>query len=151
MGTAELVQQVTAHVKDVERMQEMIHKARSASAKFSAAVVEKVVKDNTAKCNEVAVKVAPLTSEMTSRIDGLKAKRDGVIVGSQEAKFTLQELELRHLVGEYDGDAFAGLAAEPQATVAAADAQVTDLEGEVSALEAALAAWAEIAGRSGLA
>lgn len=144
MDTAALLEKFQSRVKEIERLQELIHKAKSQSSKFSPAVVEKVVRDNTAKTLDITQKLAPVVAEVGSTIGSLKSKRDGVIVGSQEAKFTLQELELRHLIGEYDESEYAELSAGPRETVEQADSQVAELEGQVGALEGAMEQWTRL-------
>lgn len=150
MDTGALLAQLEAQVNEVERFQQLIHKAKTQSSKFSAAVVEKVVRDNTAKSQDVAARLAPLKAEADEAISGLRGRRDGVIVGSQEAKFTLQEVELRHVIGEYDDAEFAELSATPREVVAKADSQIAELEGHVGSLERALARWNQVGGAAGL-
>ncbi len=150
MDTAALLEKFQSRVKEIERLQELIHKAKSQSSRFSRAVVEKVVKDNTAKILDITQKLAPVVAEVSSTISTLKGKRDGVMVGTQEAKFTLQELELRHLIGEYDESEYAELSAAPRETVEQADSQVAALEGQVGALEGAMSQWSSIADKIGI-
>jgi hypothetical protein len=150
MDTGALLEQLKSQVSEIERFQQLIHKPKTQSSKFSAAVVEKVVKDNMAKSQDVASKLLPLTSHASDAITGLRGKRDGVMVGSQEAKFALQEIELRHVIGEYDDEEYATLAADPREIVAQADNQIAELEGQVASLEGALQRWQEIGGAAGL-
>lgn len=150
MDTGPLLEQLNAQVSEIERFQQLINKAKSQSAKFSAAVVEKVVNDNMAKSMDVATKLVPLTSDASDAITTLRGKRDGVIVGSQEAKFNLQEIELRHVIGEYDAEEYELLASDPRDLVAQADSQIAELEGQVSSLEGALQRWQQVGGAAGL-
>jgi hypothetical protein len=150
MDTGDILQQLESQVSEIERFQQLIHKARTQSSKFSPAVVEKVVKDNMAKSRDIAGKLGPLAEHAGDAITGLRGKRDGVIVGSQEAKFTLQEIELRHVIGEYGDDEFAELSATPREVVAQADSQIAELEQQVSSLESALERWQQVGSAAGL-
>ncbi len=150
MDTGALLAQLESQVSEVERYQQLIHKAKTQSARFSAAVVEKVVKDNMAKSRDIAGRLAPLTADAGEVISGLRGRRDGVIVGSQEAKFALQEIELRHVIGEYGDAEFTELASSPREVVAQADMQISELEGQVSSLEQALARWSDVGTSAGL-
>jgi hypothetical protein len=150
METGALLEKFNERLKEIERLQALIHKAKSQASKFSAAVVEKVVKDNTAKTHEVATSLEPLASELENLAATLRGKRDGVIMGSQEAKFALQEIELRHLIGEYEDGEYEDRAEAPRTQVEAAEAQVAELEGQVASLESALGDWGRVHELAGL-
>ncbi|MFT4621991.1 MAG: hypothetical protein ACI8PZ_000643 [Myxococcota bacterium] len=150
MDKAELLSKFTGQVDLFEKYQTFIEKAQSQSGRFSAAVVERVVADNTAKSLEIVSEIVPMMADLDGVIQDLDEQRQQITEGVSQSQFKLEELELRHMIGELDDDSFAAEAEELKSVVARADADVSALDIELGEFRGAVARWTELGKAAGM-
>lgn len=100
MEKAELVTTLTALIDRYAQHQQFIDRARSQVGKFSPAVVEKVVKDHSAKADVVADEVRPLLAPLAEHIGAIETERNGISSSKGGMDDAIQELDLRLAIGE---------------------------------------------------
>lgn len=141
MDKAELLSEFQTRVAKFERFQSFIEKAQSQAGKFAAAVVEKVIQDNHEKSMEVVGELIPLMADMETVVEDLTREREQVLAGAQESQFKLEELELRHAIGDLTDESFEQEAAEPRAIVETTDARVAEIDEELGKFQGAMEHW----------
>ena len=117
MDKAELLSKFTGQVDLFEKYQTFIEKAQSQAGRFSAAVVERVVSDNTTKSMEVVAVIVPLMADMDDVVQGLESERGDITQGVAQSQLKLEELELRHMIGELDDDLIYNYAAPGESAI----------------------------------
>ncbi len=150
MDKAELLTSFTDRVDQFERYQGFILKAQSQSDKFAAAVVEKVVADNRSKCLDVVSDLVPLMADMEAVIEQLQAARQETLDSSRESQFRLEELELRHAIGDLSDEDFESEAADFKAVVGNTDEKVAELDDERERFEEVLTRWKDLGASAGM-
>lgn len=141
MDQAELLAEFNSHLEKLDQYQSFIDKARDMSGKFSSAVVEKVVSDNTAKIQEVHAAVEPLLSQMKDAVASIEAEKAEVASGVEDARLRLEELELRKMIGEIDDEQFDEQSAAAREEVEGVDGRIASLDEQLASFHGALEAW----------
>jgi hypothetical protein len=150
MDRAQLLADFQSRVETFDRYQSFIAKAKSQSGKFAAAVVEKVVADNTEKSMEVVGEIIPLMADVETVISELEAEKTSAIENAKESKFQLEELELRRMIGDLSEEAFETEAAEHKEVVDSTDTKIAEIDDELETLHAAIKSWQELSVAAGL-
>lgn len=150
MDKAALLADFRSRVEEFERYRAFIEKAQGQASKFSSAVVEKVIQDNTAKSLAVVEAIIPLIGDIESIVADLVASRDRVVNGRQTSQFALEELELRMAIGELTDDEFGGLAAEHQAVLGSIDQRVAEIDEQSRKFTEVLDRWTDLGTRAGV-
>lgn len=150
MDKAQLLSEFKTRVDKFEKFQSFIEKAKSQAGKFAAAVVEKVIQDNQEKSLEVVGELIPLTADMESVIADLGSERAQVLAGAQDSQFKLEELELRHAIGDLADAEFEAESREYKSVVQSTDTRVAAIDAELGQLSAILEHWTELAIASGV-
>jgi hypothetical protein len=141
MDKAELLSEFNTQLSLAEKYQSYVEKARTYADRFSSAVVEKVVTDNSAKVREIVELVGPMVEEMGTLIDGLSADRDSVLAGGVEWRMALEELELRQAIGEIADDEYEAAAGQLKEDLGSIDERVEAIDADLSELRAAVESW----------
>lgn len=149
MDRAELLTDFTSKVDEFERYQTFINKAKSQSSKFAAAVVEKVIKDNTEKSQKVVEEIIPLVGDIEDVIGTLTGDKQKILDGRQTSQFALEELELRMAIGEMDDKQFEEESGSLKAAIGSIDARVGVVEGELSHFRDVMSRWSTLGTSSG--
>ena len=145
----ELLKNFQDLLDNYSRHREYIKRARTQGSKFSPEIIEKVVLDHEIKSSTVADQILPLVPNIEgelSRIDSEKSEIEGGKASSAEQ---VQELELRHLIGELGDEDFEEASADLRKAVEEADARITALDAERTSLAAAMDRWVELATEAG--
>lgn len=150
MDKAELLSEFQSRVDQFEKYQGFIDKARSQAGKFAAAVVEKVIQDNQQKCMQVVSEIIPLMADMERVLAELEAERQAVVEGSRDSTFVLEELELRHAIGDLSDEAFEAEAAEAKRVVAHAEERVGAIDQVLQGFRDTMARWQELGTAAGV-
>lgn len=150
MDRAELLAEFEGRVDKFEKYQGFIEKARSQSGKFAAAVVEKVVTDNTEKSMEVVGEIIPLMADMETVIDELNTEKSTAVENAKDSKFKLEELELRQMIGDLSDEAFEDEAREHKDVVESTESKVGEIEAELEKFHAAIERWNETGTKAGV-
>ena len=149
MDRAELLGEFQGRVDSFEKFQGFIAKAQSQSGKFAAAVVEKVVKDNTEKSMEIVGEIIPLMTDIETVIGELNSEKQAALDNAKDSKFKLEELELRHMIGDLTDEAFEAEAAEYKAVAESTDKKVGEIDGELENFQGAIDRWVELGTAAG--
>ncbi len=144
MDRAELLGEFESRVDSFAKFQGFIEKAKSQAGKFAAAVVEKVVKDNTEKSMEVVGEIIPLMTDMETVIAELNGEKAAAIENAKDSKFKLEELELRHTIGDLTDEAFEAEAAEHRSVVESTEAKVAEIDAELERFQGAIDRWIQL-------
>jgi hypothetical protein len=123
-----------------------ITKAQALAPQYRAIVVERVVRGHSATREELAVEIVPLMMEVEEYAGAANRRRDEVDAQVASARAALDELNLRHMIGELDDDALAAASAEHQATIDGVADQLAEVEAQASMWRDALGRW-ELLGR----
>ncbi len=141
MDKPELLAEFRAQLDLFDKYRSFIEKAKSHQERFNPVVVEKVIRDNTDKIQEVADALDPIVGDMKQVIADLEADRQGVHDGVAAARLELEELELRQTIGEIDDEEFESRGADLQAQIGNADADVAGIDAELAQFNEALERW----------
>jgi DNA-binding transcriptional regulator YdaS (Cro superfamily) len=123
-----------------------INQAVALAPQYSAIVVERVVRGHSATREELAVQIVPLMMEVEEHASHANRQRDEVDARVAAARAALDELNLRHMIGELDDDALAEASGEHQATIDGVSDLLAAAEASAATWRGALARW-EILGR----
>jgi hypothetical protein len=127
-----------------------IQKAKDVAEKFSPEVVARVVGGHEQRLQELAFDLMPLVIELESEAGSNQSSIQQIEQRKEAAKITLEELELRHLIGDLDEAAHAEASAPHQKTVEEAEAEVVPHQTQIAALQDALSRWESLGAQSGL-
>lgn len=141
MDKSDLLAAFKTQLEEFEKYRSFIDKARKMGDRFSPAVVEKVIRDNTEKLEGVAEAVEPLLPQVVSVLGGLESERAQVASGVEDAKLTLETLDLRLAIGEIDESSHAAESADARAAVDNAELRTAELNEELEAFRGLLTAW----------
>jgi hypothetical protein len=142
MDKPQLLAGFKAQLEAFDKFQGFIDKAREKADKFRPEVVEKVVRDNTAKIEGVKAELDPLVAEIDAVVAGLASDRLAVEAESADARLGLEELELRREIGELDDAAFDAEAANFKGAIGESDGRLASIDAELADFRAVLEAWA---------
>ncbi len=149
MAHDELIHEFNGLLDDYAKHREYIAKAKAQAAKFSPAVIEKVILDHEIKSSDTAERVLPHVPSLLAgivEIDSEKARIDRDKSGSVEK---MEELELRAAIGEITSEEFDELSSEFRATLDGAAGRVNELDHDRAILQSALDRWVELATSAG--
>jgi hypothetical protein len=148
MDDKDLFDTFTAHVARYEQHQSYIAKARAqlAAGKFSAAVVDKVILDHGGKADGVASQIRPLLPRLDERKHALGAEAGKARAAREAVDESVQELELRHLIGELDDAQLEADVADLRLQRDRDDEALARAEAAGRELQAALDRWIAVAG-----
>lgn len=124
-----------------ETFRTYIDKAQSMAERFNPTVLEKVLEDYSEKLRGVADVLDPMVGDMRGVITGLEEERDGVQDGVAQARLALEELELRHAIGELDEGSFDEQGSALRGEIESADEKVSGIESELGEFQKALDTW----------
>ncbi len=141
MDKAELLSEFNAQLSLCEKYQSYIEKAETYAERFSAAVVEKVVADNTAKLGEAADSLGPMAEQLHAVTESLAGDKQGI----------LDELELRLAIGEISEDEFASGSTQLKDDLGNIDSRVAEIDDELGTFSEALGRWNAFAAKGGFA
>ncbi len=150
MDRSALLNEFKGKVDEFEKYQGYIDKTKSQSAKFAATVVEKVIKDNTEKCNKLAEIIIPLMTDVESVIEEMSAERLAALGGRETTEFDLQVLELRQVIGDLTDDAYLADATSLTEAIAAIDTNVAAIDVVFNQYKDVLGRWQAVGERSGI-
>jgi hypothetical protein len=102
MQNQALLDTFTELVDRYEQHQGYIQRAREQSSRFSAKIVDKVVRDHTAKSGAVANEVGPHLKELRDAIALIDRDRKKVTDDRNAQQTAIEELELRRAIGELE-------------------------------------------------
>lgn len=151
MERAALLSEFRGKVDEFDKFQGFIEKAKSQQGKFAAAVVGKVINDNTEKCAKVAAELSPLVPELERVVSEFGTARQAVLDGRGASELALQELELRVAIGEIDDATFESESASLKASIDSIDTRVAEIDAEFSEFQALQERWTALVEKSGLA
>lgn len=140
MDKRELLAEFNKQLDELDKFQTFIEKA-SASTKFSATVVAKVVADNTAKIKAVVDILDPLVGQLKDGVTSLKSDRAVVEETAGVARLGLEELELRKEIGEIDDKEFGKESVGFKSELENAATMLTEIDTDLSAHQATLDRW----------
>lgn len=150
MDRSALLNEFKGKVDEFEKFQGYIEKTKSQSAKFAATVVEKVIKDNTEKCEKLAEVIIPLTSDVESVIEAMAAERQEALGGRETTEFDLQVLELRLVIGDLTDDAYLADATSLTEAIGAIDTNVAAIDVVFNQYKDVMGRWQAVGERSGI-
>lgn len=150
MEKPELLSQFQAKVEEFTRYHAFIEKAKAQADRFAPEVVQKVISGNTEKAEGVVVDLIPLTDDVVGVIRELRGDRQKVESDSSESSLRMQELELRHAIGELDDEGFEKESADLKVEVETAQARIAEIDSEIASFTEALESWNKVGLESGM-
>jgi hypothetical protein len=141
MQNQALLDTFTELVDRYERHQGFIQRAREQSSRFSAKIVDKVVRDHTAKSSAVANEVGPYLKELRDAIALIDRDRKKVTDDRNAQQTAIEELELRRAIGELEDQDFQGEADGINSKLAEIQRRLDALTEEYQALTEARDRW----------
>lgn len=145
MAHDELIKEFNELVEEYAKHRDYIDKAKAQAAKFSAAVIEKVILDHEIKSAEVADKVLPHVPSLQEAIAGIDAEKEQINADKAGSDEKMEELQLRAAIGELEDGEFEELSAELKETLENAAGLLEALDADRGSLQAALDRWVELA------
>jgi hypothetical protein len=149
MQKPDLHESFNNQITEFEKYLGFIDKAKAAADSFSAEVVEKVVSDNHARAMQLAGELMMPLVEVETHIDDLAVQRSTIETDTASASESLQELELRLMIGDLDDDTYATESAPIKATVDEAETRLLEIDEEHDAFAGVLDRWRIAGVRSG--
>ncbi|MBW1877726.1 MAG: FHA domain-containing protein [Deltaproteobacteria bacterium] len=150
MEKAELLADFKANVDLFEKYHGFIEKTKQQADKFAKAVVDKVIKDNSAKRDDVAADLVPLAIEIDAVIGDLEQEKETLLEGQQDQKLALEEMELRKAIGELTDKEFEKETKGLQADLKASDELIGGLNGELETFNGEMSRWREVGREAGV-
>jgi hypothetical protein len=144
MQNQALLDTFTELVDRYEQHQGYIQRAREQSSRFSAKIVDKVVRDHTAKASAVANDVSPHLKELRDAIALVDRDRKKVTDDRNGQQTAIEELELRRAIGELEDDDFQGEADGINAKLSEIQRRLDGLTEEYQALTEARDRWKQL-------
>jgi chromosome segregation ATPase len=138
-----LVQRFQAHHTFAER-------ARALADRYSAVVVDRVVRDHADRTTETLSELIPLLIEVETAIADIEAQVDAIKAQGGDDRAALEELQLRALIGEMDDDALDAATTDLRRRLSGADTEITRLAAEADTFRARLTSWQQIASQAGV-
>jgi hypothetical protein len=145
----ELLNNFSALLDNYARHREYINRARAQAEKFSSEIIKKVVLDHEIKASSLSDEILPLIPEIEGHISRVDGEKDDILGSKSTSDEAMQELELRHLIGEITDDEFASLTSDLRTTLDDANGRLEALDSERGTLSEALGRWTELAAESG--
>jgi len=141
MQNQALLDTFTELVDRYEQHQGFIQRAREQSSRFSAKIVDKVVRDHTAKSTAVGTEVGPYLKELRDAIALIDRDRKKVTDDRNAQQTAIEELELRRAIGELEDNDFQGEADGINGKLADIQRRLDALTEEYQALTEARDRW----------
>jgi hypothetical protein len=143
-----LLEQFKDRVKTYERHQLLVERAREYSDSFTDIVVDRVVSDHTDQALAVGSEAVLLYADMEEAMNGLSEERQSVAASQEVPRFSLEELELRLMIGEIDDGAYQNEASQLREFLTETDRRLSDLEGQVVNFQQPMEQWLALSPRS---
>lgn len=144
MEKAEVLSSFEGLLVQYEEKQGFVEKAQSYADRFNPSVVEKVIRDNTAKAESLAAELSPLAAELASFVVECAMSKEAIESGVDNARMSVEELELRQAIGELTDEEFKSETADLRGELDSAGEKVAVLETEMAGYQAALDRWAAL-------
>lgn len=150
MDRAALLADFQAKVEDFSKYQGFIEKTRAQASKFAPAVVEKVLKTNLQKRDEVVAELIPLTSDLDDIVAELTEQRQGIESGREGSKLQMQELELRLAIDELSDEDFEKQSKELRDVLSTGDEKIAEIDRQLAQFRDAITGWRTIGEEAGV-
>ena len=121
-----------------------IARAKSQAARFSPAVVAKVIHDHELKASQTAAEIAPLVPSIEQSIQDIDDQRAALSLDKGEADERLEELSLRNYIGELTDDQLEEQSSELREAQESAGEKLASLDEQRGAYADALDRWASM-------
>jgi hypothetical protein len=145
----ELLNNFSALLDNYARHREYINRARAQTEKFSSEIIKKVVLDHEIKASSLSDEILPHIPEIEGHIARVDGEKNAILDSKATSDVAMQELELRHLIGEITDDEFASLTSDLRTTLDEANGRLEALDSERGTLSDALGRWTELAAEMG--
>jgi hypothetical protein len=145
----ELLNNFSALLDNYARHREYINRARAQTEKFSSEIIKKVVLDHEIKASSLSDEILPHIPEIEAHIARVDGEKNAILDSKATSDVAMQELELRHLIGEITDDEFASLTSDLRTTLDEANGRLEALDSERGTLSDALGRWTELAAEMG--
>jgi hypothetical protein len=150
MEQSELLSEFRKKVDEYVKCLSFIDKAKAQAEKFDPTVIEKVVASHNEKAAAIVDGLIPLSADLEQQISDLQAKKVEIQSGQEEARNALQELELRHVIGELTKKSFESKSKNYKKDLEEVDAKVAELDASCESFQGELDRWTEAAEKAGV-
>ncbi|MFT5681799.1 MAG: hypothetical protein ACI8RZ_002717 [Myxococcota bacterium] len=141
----ELLTKFSGLLDNYARHREYINRAQAQTSKFSSEIIEKVVLDHEIKSSSLADEILPFIPEIEGFISKIDTEKQDILSNKSSSDEAMQEIELRHLIGEIDDDEFNALTGDLRGTLDVANGRLESLDTEHGTLSEALERWVGLA------
>jgi len=149
MAHEELIQEFNTLVDEYAQHRAYIDKAQAQAAKFSAAVIEKVILDHEIKSSDVASKILPQVPGLQEAVAGIDTEKEQINVDKAGSDEKMEELQLRAAIGEMEDAEFEEQSRELRETLDSATGRLEALDADRDSVQSALDRWVELATAAG--
>lgn len=150
MEQSELLSEFRKKVDEFIKCRSFIDKAQAQAEKFEKSVILKVVESHTAKANGIMEGLIPLTADIELNMSNLRSEKAEIQAGQEDARTKLQEMELRHVIGELTKKQFESKSKNLKKDLEEVDAKVAELDAGCAEFQAELDRWNEAAEKAGV-
>lgn len=150
MDKLQLLEVFKSQVQRYEKHELLAIRAKEYSDKFHSIVVERVVSDHTERAMAAETQVVLLYADMEDLVSKLGQEYQNLQTSQETPRSTLEELELRLLIGEIDDQDYQCESSPLMAYLADSDSKLGALARTVDLLKAPMARWVEISNESSL-
>jgi hypothetical protein len=145
MENSTTLQDFNENVDAYAKVRGFIEKAKTRGAKFSPEVIEKVCLTHEVKSMEIAELILPSVASIEQSIATLMIEIETVAATKGGAGEILEELELRHDIGELSEDDFEQQSASLKEELSTADSKIGTAQSSADEYKVALERWVELA------
>ncbi|HMV69204.1 MAG TPA: hypothetical protein PKA64_20320 [Myxococcota bacterium] len=139
-----------ALVNQFSTVQGYIDQARALAHRFHPSVVERVVSGHNRTISDLLVDLVPAMADVEEAVQTLDADHDAIEAGAAESRLAVEELDLRHLIGDIDDASLAEQRAPHDERIASVAEQLSGIDGARAAMREALARWESIGRAAGV-
>ena len=139
-----------ALVDQLSKVQGFIDQARALAHKFHPSVVERVIAGHTGTINDLLVDIVPAMAELEDATQASEQRRATIEADVATSRATIEEMELRHLIGELQDAELADLREPHDARVAAVAEALSAVDADLEAMRGALGRWDTVGRAAGV-
>ncbi len=138
MARSELVEKYQDLVDKYDLLRQRVNKAVEQKHRFKNAVVERVIADYEKQAGELEAQLAPCEDEMLGLVRGLEADRAKLEAEKTSLDERHDEMELRNILGEFEGDDYDVQSAQLQSDLQSVAQRSSALDEELESYRSLL-------------
>ena len=150
MTSSDPLPRFTSLVDRFEQTQNFIDQALAKADRFRPEVIARVVEGHKRTIDDLLVDILPLLDDVEGAAAASEQERAEIEAGGAASRLTLEELELRNLIGELENEDWEAARGPHAERIAAVDSDLATIDARISELRDALLRWELVGQHAGL-